>query len=157
MKKKPAKLAILAAVVIGAVASSSLAGDAIDAGGFGEGKLTNISPVPISKAKTEEGRKECVSFEASFSEPLDKNPSAMLDIERHFTNLLNAFLEVTKISDKKYRMALTASTAEGCPTIEDESRLTISTYSGREKQDERQILPQSVTFKADKKARLKKE
>ncbi len=149
MNKKTIHIAIIASLIIGAT-SPVIASDAIAGGGFGDSRLTQVSPV-----KKKMG--ECVSFEATFSEPLDKNPSAMLDVERHFINLLNSFLEVTKISDKKYRMALTATTSEGCPKIEDESRLTISTYSGREQGDERQILPQSVTFKADRNESLHKE
>jgi hypothetical protein len=151
MKKKPIYTAIFAVVMFGGLTSSNAhSTDAIDAGGFGNAKLTSMKPV-------KKADKECLSFEASFSQSLDKSPTAMLDIERHFTNLLNAFLEVTKISDKKYRLALTASTDQGCPTVEDESRLTISTYSGSESKDDRQVLPASVTFTADKSAKLKKE
>jgi hypothetical protein len=154
MNKKTTPIALIVALVMGA-SSFVMAEDTIASGGFGDSKLTQVSPV-----KKKSG--ECVSFEATFSEPLDRKPSAVLDIERYFTNLLNAaILEVTKDADdpsgKKYRMALTASTTEGCPIIEEDSQLTISTYSGREKDADRQILPESVTFKADKQSRLKKE
>lgn len=150
MKLKSTYKAILAAAIIGGLnLSNAVAGDAIELGGFGESKLTNVAPV-----KKKAG--ECVSFEASYSEPLKQSPSAMLDIEHHFNNILNAFLEVTKISDKKYRMTLSATTDEGCPSIAPESRLTISTYNGAEQSDGMQTLPQSVTFKAEKSG-LKKE
>ncbi|MCC7460350.1 MAG: hypothetical protein IT286_03510 [Proteobacteria bacterium] len=149
MKLKSTYKLILTAVILGSF-SVTHAQDAIQLGGFGGSKLTNLTPV---KKKTG----ECVSFEASYSEPLKQSPSAQLDIEHHFVNLVNAFLEVTKISDNKYRMALTATTDEGCPAIEQDSRLTISTYSGKEQAaGEMQTLPQSVTFKAEKSG-LKKE
>lgn len=151
MKKKLITAVVLGITALGA-SSYAFAGS-IEAGGFGNSTMKEVTPV-AKKAG------ECVSFEASFSEPLDKSPSAMLDIEQNFVNMYNKFLEVTKISDKKYRLSLTASTAEGCPKIEDQSRLTISTYSGSEAQDQRQTLPESITFKAekaDKKMVFKKE
>lgn len=127
--------------------------DEIQGGGFGNSSMKNVAPVAKKSG-------ECLSFEASFSEPLDKSPSAMLDIEQHFVNLFNKFLEVTKISDKKYRLSLLASTDLGCPEIESGSQLTITTYNGSEKQDARQTLPTSISFtaeKADKKLILKKD
>lgn len=115
--------------------------DKIDNGAFGESKVTDVKPV-----KKKEG--ECLSFEATYSGTLDRKPSAFLDIEKNFTNLLNAFLEVTKIqgTENKYRMALTATTADACPTITDGTNLTISTYSGEDATDSRQTTPDAVTF-----------
>lgn len=149
MKTKSTYTAILVAAILGSLSFQAVATDAIEVSGFGESKLANITPV-----KKQAG--ECVSFEASFSEPLNKSPTAMLDITRHFTNMWNSLLDVTKISDTKYRFALTASTAAGCPSIEEESRLTVYTYGGRES-DSLQSVPDEMTFKADKKAVLKKE
>lgn len=147
MNIKTIQKMLIAAIMIGAISSAQAEGS-IASGGFGESKLTHVSPV-----KKKSG--ECVSFEATFSEPLEKKPSAVLDIERYFINMVNAAaLEVTKDptdkTGKKYRMALTATTSEGCPKIEDDARLTVSTT------DEHQTIPQSVTFKADKQANLKK-
>ena len=147
--KSTYKMIFTAVIIGGLISGNALAGDSIELGGFGDSKLTNVTPV-----KKKAG--ECVSFEASYSEPLKQSPAAQLDIEHHFVNLLNAFLEVTKISDKKYRMALTATTDNGCPAIEQDSRLTISTYSGEGQAEGMQTLPQAVTFKAEKSG-LKKE
>ncbi len=146
--------AVLVAVVLGGISSSALAGS-IEGGGFGNSTMK--SAVPVAK---KDG--ECLSFEATFSEPMDKSPSAMLDLEQHFVNMYNKFLEVTKISDKKYRLSLTADVKNGekCPEIAPESRVTISTYSGSEKQDERQTLPEAISFTAEKSGsgiKLKKE
>jgi hypothetical protein len=148
MNTKTIHKVLIAVLMIGAT-SSVMAEGSVTSGGFGDSKLTQVSPV-----KKKSG--ECVSFEATFSEPLDKKPSAVLDIERYFVNMLNAAaLEVTKDptdkTGKKYRMALTATTTEACPKIEDDARLTISTT------DEHQTIPQSVTFKADKQANLRRQ
>lgn len=151
MKTKTIIKAVLVAVVLGGF-SSSYAGS-IEGGGFGNSTMKSVTPVAKKSG-------ECLSFEASFSEPLEKSPSAMLDIEQHFVNMYNKFLEVTKISDKKYRMSLTASTEEGCPAVGEDSRVTISTYSGSEKTDDRQTRPESITFiaeKSGKSVKLKKE
>jgi hypothetical protein len=141
-------LIVVALVVFGSFSKAFvLAEDKISIDGFGDSKLTSVVPSKVNKSK-----QECLSFEASFSKPLDKQPSAILDIERYFTNIWNSVLEVTKISNSKYRMTLKASTEQGCPEVEDESRLTISTYSGKEESNQKQTLPEAVTFKAVKKA-----
>jgi len=146
MNKKTLHIALLMSLVIGV--NTPAKADGIVGSGFGNSKLTQVTPV-----KKKAG--ECVSFEATFSEPLNHKPSAVLDIERFFTNLLDAaILEVTKVTGdstgKKYRMALTATTSEGCPKIENESLVTVSTV------DETQSIPQSVTFKANKNSTLQK-
>lgn len=155
--KTKTKQKLIVGLVLSAFATATFADekvgtteDSIGVQAFGNASLTNVRPVQKNPG-------ECLSFEASFSEPLDRKPSAVVDIERHFVNMVNAFLEVTKISGDKYRMALTAKTAEGCPKIEDDSRVTISTYSGEDSADQKgQTIPQAITFTSEKN-KLKKE
>mgnify|MGYP003381088171 CR=1 FL=1 len=72
MNIKTIHKALIAALIFGAT-SSVMAEGSIAKGGFGDSKLTQVSPVTKKSG-------ECVSFEATFSEPLDKKPSAVLDL-----------------------------------------------------------------------------
>ncbi len=143
MNKKTIIIQAALIIVILCGGFSSSHAETMEGYGFGSSVMKNVSPVAKKSG-------ECMSFEASFSEPLDQKPSAMLDIEQHFVNLYNKFLEVTKIGEKKYRMTLLASTTESCPQIQDGTRITISTLNGTEKQDSYQTLPSSITFEAQR-------
>lgn len=173
---KKSKYIISSLLILCSFSTLASAEDKIESGAFGTSKVIKVVPVkPIQTSdkgdktssgdkkisdgdkvipgdKVSEGDKvathECLSFEATYSGALDRKPSAFLDIEKNFTNLLNAFLQVTKVegSDNKYRMALTASTAADCPKITDGSHLTISTYSGEDAGNSLQTTPTSITF-----------
>jgi len=103
----------------------------------------------IRTIKTSRTGETCATFEATFSKPLKKEPSVILDIENlHGINgVLSKFLDVIRIGPKKFRFLMQADAEIDCNKLlktRENITVTIDSAVG---EDNLPVIPDQRVFR----------
>lgn len=106
---------------------------------------SNAKLVSLSKAKTSGA---CMSFEATFSEPLKEKPRALLDVEQNnlIDGVISFILKVTQLGSNRYSLSMETADSTSCATLQKEQDAMTVLVEGGLGSDNRSILPDQQTF-----------